>query len=170
MRSASVRTRDPIEPSLSLARFGSLLAASFSRAAMASSSRNEVSPRTAFPTIDRAFVTPDSWKRMTRSVDFVIFVVEQSISRKTKRRPRSDPSHRCFRISRRRSLHDSVYRWNESSRTRNRRKKGAAWRGQTVHRAREAAKRFRKIHSVKEYTGFQRGGTQWRVVRKAVGR
>lgn len=80
MRSASVRTRDPIEPSLSLARFGSLLAASFSRVAMASSSRNEVLPRTAFPTIDRAFVTPDSWKRMTRSVDFVIFVVEYSRS------------------------------------------------------------------------------------------
>ena len=56
----------------------------------------------------RAFVTPDSWKRMTRSVDFIIFVVEWSISRKPKRRPRSDPSHRCFRISRPRSPRDSV--------------------------------------------------------------
>lgn len=33
--------------------------------------------------------------------------------------------------------------------------------------ARGAAKRFRKIHSVKEYTGFHRGGTQWRVVERS---
>lgn len=33
-------------------------------------------------------------------------------------------------------------------------------------RLRGAAKRFRKIHSVKEYTGFRRGGTQWRVVER----
>lgn len=32
--------------------------------------------------------------------------------------------------------------------------------------ARGAAKRFRKIHSVKEYTGFHRSGTQWRVVER----
>lgn len=33
--------------------------------------------------------------------------------------------------------------------------------------SRGAAKRFRKIHSVKEYTGFHRGRTQWRVVERS---
>jgi len=33
--------------------------------------------------------------------------------------------------------------------------------------SRGAAKRFRKIHSVKEYTGFHHGGTQWRVVERS---
>lgn len=31
---------------------------------------------------------------------------------------------------------------------------------------REAAKRFRKIHSVEEYTGFHHRRTQWRVLEK----